>query len=56
MRKEYESPMCKVVMVEKKDVLTMSDTTTFRSVDKTGGDGDFDHGYKGGYVSWNIFG
>lgn len=56
MRKEYESPMCKVVMVEKKDVLTLSDTTTFRLVDKNGGDGNFDSNYKGGYVGWNIFG
>ena len=50
MRKEYESPMCKVVTVEKKDILTLS-VTSFTKFAK-GGDGDFDNGYSGGYIGW----
>ncbi|MBQ8441237.1 MAG: hypothetical protein IJX19_11285 [Clostridia bacterium] len=55
MRKEYESPMCKVVTVEKKDVLTASaNTVGYRSVDKNGGAGNFDDQDHGNaYVGWN---
>ena len=50
MRKEYESPMCKVVTVEKKDILTLS-VTSFTKFAR-GTDGDFDNGYSGGYIGW----
>ena len=49
MRKEYESPMCKVVTVEKKDILTLSTTSAYRSF-ANGGDGNFDEDYRGGYI------
>ena len=54
MRKEYESPMCKVVTVEKKDILTLSDTTVYKSFRENAIDanGDFDNGYNGGYIGW----
>ena len=53
MRKEYEAPFCKVVAVEKKDILTASPTTsTYVSANK-GTSGSFDSEYNGAYVNWN---
>ena len=50
MKKEYESPLCKIVTVEKKDIITTSPTTNKFVNYKTGVDGD----YSGGaYVGWN---
>ena len=51
MRKEYESPMCKVVMVEKKDVLTASVTTFTKFTPRTTGDFD-SNDYGGAYIGW----
>ena len=51
MRKEYESPMCKVVMVEKKDVLTASITSFTPFKTDSGSDMDSD-GHSGAYIGW----
>ena len=51
MRKVYESPECKVVLVEKKDVLTASVTTNLFAKFQNGGNGDFDENYGGAYIS-----
>lgn len=58
MRKEYESPKCKVVLIDKKDVLTLSTTKLFQSFrDKEIGTGDFDENYGGAYVGFgDLFG
>ena len=57
MRKEYESPKCKVVLIDKKDVLTLSTTKLFQSFNK-GTEGDFDgNDYGGAYVGFgDLFG
>ena len=56
MRKEYESPKCKVVLVDKKDVLTLSTTKLFQGF-KEGGNGNFDENYGGAYVGFgDLFG
>ena len=53
MRKEYESPLCKIVTVEKKDIITTSPTTNkFVNFGK-GTNGDFDKNYGGAYVGWD---
>ena len=50
MKKEYEAPFCKVVAVEKKDILTASPTTNNYVSANKGTSG----GYGGGaYVGWN---
>ena len=51
MKKEYEVPFCKVVSVEKKDILTASPTTSdYVSANKKNEQGD----YSGGaYIGWN---
>ena len=53
MRKEYESPMCKVVMVEKKDVLTASITSFMPFNIQEDGVSNMDSdGHSGAYIGW----
>ena len=53
MRKEYETPFCKVVAVEKQDILTASPTTSNYAAANKGGAGNFDSNYGGAFVNWN---
>ena len=49
MKKEYEAPFCKVVTVEKKDILTGSQNTSDYKAAETGAVGDFSGG---AFVHW----
>ena len=48
MKKEYEAPFCKVVIVEKKDILTNSSTSDYKPAE-TKESGDFSGG---AFVKW----
>ncbi len=50
MRKEYKAPFCKVVEVEKKDILTLSTTKNYVNATKNSGQGNYDGG---AYIGWN---
>ena len=49
MKKEYEAPFCKIVTVEKKDILTASDNTSDYAAAEKKDSGDFSGG---AFVKW----